>query len=98
MLKRGHDFWGEMFRDFFFSSGREDRERYDLVMFDVDSKDPSVGISCPPKPFVSDEILVQIRNQCLRPGGKRIERKLSKIVPHSSEASIFSLSTQVFLS
>ncbi|KAK3593719.1 hypothetical protein CHS0354_013617 [Potamilus streckersoni] len=39
-----------------------------VIMLDVDSKDVSVGMSCPPKPFVEIEFLQQI-HQSLHPGG-----------------------------
>lgn len=32
-------------------------DHFDAVMFDVDSKDTSVGMSCPPEAFVGEEIL-----------------------------------------
>ncbi|XP_030063229.1 eEF1A lysine and N-terminal methyltransferase isoform X2 [Microcaecilia unicolor] len=36
--------------------------RYDVIMFDVDSKDPSLGISCPPPAFVEKLFLQKVRN------------------------------------
>lgn len=38
--------------------------RYDLIMFDVDCKDPSLGMSCPPVPFVEPSFLEDVRH-CL---------------------------------
>ena len=38
-------------------------------MFDVDSKDPSLGISCPPKAFVESNMLVAVR-KLLAPNGE----------------------------
>lgn len=37
-------------------------------MFDVDSKDSSIGMSCPPKPFVEPEFLLCV-SKCLKDGG-----------------------------
>lgn len=34
------------------------RPHYDVIMFDVDSKDPGLGMSCPPPAFV-DQIFLQ---------------------------------------
>lgn len=31
--------------------------RYDMVLFDVDNKDTSLGLSCPPRRFLEDDIL-----------------------------------------
>ncbi len=42
---------------------------YHLVMFDVDSKDSSVGMSCPPRQFVELEMLQTIKEKCLQPNG-----------------------------
>lgn len=39
-------------------AGREVRPHYDVIMFDVDSKDPGLGMSCPPPAFV-DQIFLQ---------------------------------------
>ena len=39
---------------------------FNVIMFDVDSKDASVGISSPPRPFVSREFLATVK-QCLCP-------------------------------
>ena len=41
---------------------------YDIIMFDVDSKDSRIGMSCPPKPFVELEFL-QLVNKCLNNNG-----------------------------
>ncbi|XP_067388574.1 eEF1A lysine and N-terminal methyltransferase isoform X1 [Emydura macquarii macquarii] len=35
--------------------------RYDAVMFDVDSKDPTLGMSCPPAAFVEKSFLQKVR-------------------------------------
>ncbi|XP_069867250.1 eEF1A lysine and N-terminal methyltransferase-like [Dipodomys merriami] len=38
------------------------RPAYDVVMFDVDSKDPAVGMSCPPPAFVELSFLQKVRS------------------------------------
>ena len=55
-----------LFNVFFFAD-----MRYDYVMFDVDSKDSTVGMSCPPKPFVSPEFIKHLREHCLADQGTR---------------------------
>ncbi|XP_036377844.1 eEF1A lysine and N-terminal methyltransferase [Megalops cyprinoides] len=35
---------------------------YDVIMFDVDSKDPTLGMSCPPPAFVETCFLEKVRN------------------------------------
>ncbi|KAG5850025.1 hypothetical protein ANANG_G00077890 [Anguilla anguilla] len=35
---------------------------YDVIMFDVDSKDATVGMSCPPPAFVEKDFLEKVRN------------------------------------
>ncbi|XP_067893889.1 eEF1A lysine and N-terminal methyltransferase isoform X1 [Heterodontus francisci] len=35
---------------------------YDVIMFDVDSKDTALGMSCPPLAFVDDVFLQKVRN------------------------------------
>ncbi|XP_078074203.1 eEF1A lysine and N-terminal methyltransferase isoform X2 [Mustelus asterias] len=35
---------------------------YDVIMFDVDSKDTTLGMSCPPPAFVDDVFLLKVRN------------------------------------
>ncbi|XP_043555813.1 eEF1A lysine and N-terminal methyltransferase isoform X1 [Chiloscyllium plagiosum] len=35
---------------------------YDVIMFDVDSKDNTLGMSCPPLAFVEDAFLQKVRN------------------------------------
>ena len=52
--------------------GEDDAFRYDLVMFDVDSKDLSIGMSCPPRDFVERSFLSLVREKCLQPRGKSI--------------------------
>jgi spermidine synthase len=34
----------------------------DVIMFDVDSKDSTVGMSCPPSAFVETSFLEKVRN------------------------------------
>ena len=41
---------------------------YDIIMFDVDSKDSTIGMSCPPKPFVEPDFLRCVSN-CLKEKG-----------------------------
>lgn len=36
-------------------------EKYDAVLFDVDSKDTSLGISCPPKEFLELNVLQSVK-------------------------------------
>ena len=43
-------------------------DSYDIIMFDVDSKDSRIGMSCPPKPFVELEFLLLV-NKCLTYNG-----------------------------
>ena len=44
-------------------------ELYDSLLLDVDSKDVSVGMSCPPESFVEPSFL-QVMADCLRPDGE----------------------------
>ena len=43
--------------------------KYDVIMFDVDSKDSRIGMSCPPKPFVEPAFLNCV-NKCINANGK----------------------------
>ena len=53
---------------------------FNVIMFDVDSKDASVGISSPPRPFVSRDFLATVK-QCLCPStGKFFKNVSSSIV------------------
>ncbi|KAL5011998.1 hypothetical protein ScPMuIL_010549 [Solemya velum] len=45
-----------------------DEKKHHAVMMDVDSKDLTVGMSCPPEPFIQTNILEAVRNM-LHPGG-----------------------------
>ena len=40
----------------------ENDQLYDIIMFDVDSKDSRIGMSCPPKPFVEPDFLRCVSN------------------------------------
>lgn len=46
-------------------------EKYDLIMLDVDSKDPTVGMSSPPKVFIQPDFLKKVE-QCLTPNGETL--------------------------
>ncbi|XP_004626861.1 methyltransferase-like protein 13 [Octodon degus] len=43
-------------------AGREARTHYDVIMFDVDSKDPTLGMSCPPPAFVDQLFLHKVKS------------------------------------
>uniref|UniRef100_A0A8D9EM28 Methyltransferase-like protein 13 n=2 Tax=Cacopsylla melanoneura TaxID=428564 RepID=A0A8D9EM28_9HEMI len=43
--------------DFILSEAQKPRTKYDMILFDVDNKDTSLGLSCPPKRFLEDDIL-----------------------------------------
>uniref|UniRef100_A0A4W5NUF5 eEF1A lysine and N-terminal methyltransferase n=1 Tax=Hucho hucho TaxID=62062 RepID=A0A4W5NUF5_9TELE len=47
---------------------REGGHQYDVIMFDVDSKDPSLGMSCPPPAFVETAFLERV-GKLLTPRG-----------------------------
>lgn len=36
--------------------------KFSVVMFDVDNKDTSLGMSCPPKEFVSEDVIANVKN------------------------------------
>jgi hypothetical protein len=36
-------------------------QKYDAVLFDVDNKDMSLGMSCPPPEFVTTEIMNDVK-------------------------------------
>uniref|UniRef100_A0A8C0C303 eEF1A lysine and N-terminal methyltransferase n=1 Tax=Balaenoptera musculus TaxID=9771 RepID=A0A8C0C303_BALMU len=40
----------------------EARPHYDVIMFDVDSKDPTLGMSCPPPAFVAQPFLQKVKS------------------------------------
>lgn len=43
-------------------AGGEARPQYDVIMFDVDSKDPTLGMSCPPPAFVDPLFLQKVKS------------------------------------
>ncbi|XP_005374908.1 PREDICTED: methyltransferase-like protein 13 isoform X2 [Chinchilla lanigera] len=43
-------------------AGGEARTHYDVIMFDVDSKDPTLGMSCPPPAFVDQPFLQKVKS------------------------------------
>lgn len=47
------------------------RPQYDVIMFDVDSKDPTLGMSCPPPAFVDQPFLQKVKS-ILSPEGMRM--------------------------
>jgi len=51
-------------------AGREGRPRYNVVMFDVDSKDPTLGMSCPPAAFVDQPFLQKVKSILTPEGGE----------------------------
>lgn len=52
----------------FLRSARGENRRFDAILFDVDSKDSSLGISCPPKQFIEEETLTTVK-ECLEENG-----------------------------
>ncbi|XP_068921683.1 eEF1A lysine and N-terminal methyltransferase isoform X1 [Petaurus breviceps papuanus] len=54
--------------DYITNLAREAQALYDVIMFDVDSKDPAVGMSCPPPAFVDHAFLQDVKG-ILTPGG-----------------------------
>ncbi|XP_043820370.1 eEF1A lysine and N-terminal methyltransferase [Dromiciops gliroides] len=54
--------------DYITNLAGEAQPRYDVIMFDVDSKDPSVGMSCPPPAFVDHAFLQNVK-RILTPEG-----------------------------
>ncbi|XP_059731445.1 eEF1A lysine and N-terminal methyltransferase isoform X3 [Bos indicus] len=51
----------------------EARPHYDVIMFDVDSKDPTLGMSCPPPAFVAQLFLQKVKS-ILTPEGMKNRR------------------------
>lgn len=47
---------------FFFFSFSLGGHLFDAIMFDVDNKDSTLGMSCPPAAFVETPILQKVRN------------------------------------
>lgn len=52
----------------FVKEEKEKGTKRHIIMVDVDSKDRTVGMSCPPEPFIHDSFLRSIKD-CLHPGG-----------------------------
>lgn len=46
-----------------------------VIMFDCDSKDSSIGMTCPPKPFIETEFLKKV-DKILHPEGNIYKVKL----------------------
>lgn len=44
------------------SKSSEKNQQFQSILFDVDSKDQSLGISCPPQEFLEDEILQAVKS------------------------------------
>lgn len=49
---------------------------YKAILFDVDGKDSSIGMSCPPKAFLSQNVLDMVKT-CITDNGKFEEPTLS---------------------
>lgn len=58
----------------YFNSGQS----YKAVLLDVDSKDPTLGMSCPPVQFLEQEVLDTIK-ACIRENGNLVLRNISII-------------------
>lgn len=43
-------------------------EPFDAILFDVDSKDSSTGMSCPPKQFLTKKVLQNVKNALKKDG------------------------------
>lgn len=43
-------------------------KKFSSILFDVDSKDTSVGMSCPPKEFIEPELLEAVKNTLTEDG------------------------------
>lgn len=52
----------------YLKSAKVENKKYDAILFDVDSKDSSLGISCPPKQFIEKEALDNVK-ECLLEDG-----------------------------
>lgn len=48
----------------YIKNSSKQKKLFDAILFDVDSKDSSVGMSCPPKQFVEPDFLKTVEN-CL---------------------------------
>lgn len=47
---------------------KSNKKKFNAILFDVDSKDSSLGISCPPKQFIEEATLATVK-ECLHEGG-----------------------------
>lgn len=47
--------------DYLRETAAEATNKFDAILFDVDSKDTSIGMSCPPKSFLTSEILDAVK-------------------------------------
>lgn len=54
-------------------------QSYKAVLFDVDSKDPSVGMSCPPVQFLSQEVLDAVK-ACIKDNGMKFRHRSSRVI------------------
>lgn len=50
---------------------------FDAIMFDVDNKDSTLGMSCPPAAFVETPILQKVRNLLTPRGTESFKNTLS---------------------
>jgi len=53
----------------YISSRNPQTESYDFIIFDVDSKDQNVGMSCPPQPFIQIEFLEKVKTLLIEANG-----------------------------
>lgn len=69
-------------------------ESYDAILFDVDSKDPTIGMSCPPTEFVAVDVLSAVKT-LLKPYGNAFydhlapPRQRTQLIFASSQAYSF---------
>ena len=52
--------------------------QYVAVLFDVDSKDPTVGMSCPPPDFVENRILNNVKDLLTNKGNIKFKFSIIK--------------------
>lgn len=52
----------------FLKDSADGEEKYNAILFDVDSKDASVGMSCPPKEFVEYHLLETVHKNLTKDG------------------------------
>ncbi len=53
----------------FFTDSDDASAPYDVVLFDVDSKDSTVGMTCPPRAFVDEQLIAKVKHSLLKPEG-----------------------------